>query len=121
MLQELLHSAPRCEPLIRIYPHYLSFNAAAANLLGIGEGDSISVMMDDRDGYIYVAKCACMRQSYSIRMKKTLVVVSSAPLCRKMASLLEGFGTYKICRNEMQEFMGHTFYNIFKKKYGKDC
>lgn len=120
MLQDLLNSAPRCEPLVRIYKNYISFNAVAVRLLGLEDGSSVSIMRDDRDGYVYVANCDCMRQSYAIVKKKTLFTISGAPLCRKLASCLDGFGTYKICKEETQEYMGHTFYNIFKKKYGRD-
>lgn len=120
MLQDLLNDAPRSEPLVRIYKNYICFNAVAVKLLGLKEGDSVSIMRDDRDGYLYVANCNSMKQSHAITMKKTMFTVSSAPLCRKMAENLEGFGSYKICKDETQDYMGHKFYNIFKKKYGKD-
>lgn len=120
MLKNLLNTAPRCEPLIRIYPNYFSLNAAAAKLLNLREGDSVSVMQDDRDGLIYVSNCPTMKQSYSVTRIAKRFHVSGAPLCRKMAKCLEGFGPYKITEEESQDYMGYTFYNIFKKKYGKD-
>jgi hypothetical protein len=33
---------------------------------------------------------------------------------------MEGTGRYRICSEESVEFMGHVYYNIFAKKYGKD-
>lgn len=120
MLKDLLTSAPRTEPLIRIYPAYLTLNSAAAELLGLGEVASVAIQQDDRDGYVYVASCEDMRQAYRMRRRNNVYILSYAPLCRKLAECLEGYGSYRICREVTTDFMGKKFYNIFKKKYGKD-
>jgi len=118
MLRNLLDTAPRTEPLIRIYPGYITFNAPAAKLLGFRKGDAVAIMQDDRDGYVYVANSNA-KQSYTLTLRKNTFKVSNAPLCRKLADSLDGFGTYKICPEEKQVYMERTFYNIFKKRYGK--
>lgn len=120
MLKDLLNSAPRTEPLIRLYPTYISFNAPAAEMLGLNENASVAIQQDDRDGYIYVARCEEMKQAYRLRRRCNTYILSYAPLCKKLAECLEGYGAYRICREVTTEFMGTKFYNIFKKKYGKD-
>lgn len=120
MLKDLLNNPPRTEPLIRIYPNFISFNAPAAAMLQLQEGDSVSIMQDDRDGYVFVANCSTMRQSYALKLRNNTFRVSNAPLCRKLAGCLEGFGTYRICQDFSTNYMDQKFYNIFKKKYGKD-
>ena len=120
MLTPLLKNPPRTQPLIRIYANIISFNAPAAAMLDLKEGDSVSIMQDDRDGYIYVANCATIKQSYALTRRNNTFKVSSTQLCRKLAEQLEGFGTYRICQELSKEYMDHKFYNIFNKKYGKD-
>lgn len=120
MLKDLLNGAPRTEPLVRLYPSYLTLNAAAAELLGLGENASVAIQQNDRDGYIYIAACEDMRQAYRLRKRNNVYILSYAPLCRRLAECLEGEGAYRICREVSIEFMGKKFYNIFKKKYGKD-
>lgn len=119
MLKNILIGAPKTEPLLRIYPNYISFNAVAASLLGFNEGDAVSVMQDDRDGWVYVGNVHT-KQSYVLSRQGSAFVVRCAPLCRRLAECLEGCGTYRISKDDATEFMGHTYYNIFKKKYGKD-
>jgi hypothetical protein len=105
---------------MRIYPHYISFNAKAVSLLDLKEGDAVSIMQDDRDGYIYVSNNPDAKVAYGVRKHNTTMEVSNAPLCRKLAEQMEGCGAYRICEEECIEFMGHSYYNIFAKKYGKD-
>lgn len=120
MLTPLLKNPPRTQPLIRIYANIISFNAPAAAMLDLKESDSVAIMQDDRDGYIYVANCAALKQSYALTRRNNTFKVSNTQLCRKLAEQLEGFGTYRICQELSKEYMGHKFYNIFDKKYGKD-
>lgn len=120
MLRNILTSAPRTEPLIRIYPTYISFNHPAAKLLGLKECKAVAIQQDDRDGYVYVAGCNDMKQTYGLRLRNNTFVLSNAPLCRKLAECLMGYGSYRLSRDVTTEFMGKTFYNIFINKYGKD-
>ena len=120
MRKHVLNSAPRTEPLITIYPNYFSLNAAAMQLLDMrGEG-AVSVMEDDRDGYIYIASNPDAKVSYRVSGVGCRGVVSNAKLCKRLAEMMEGTGRYRICSEESVEFMGHVYYNIFAKKYGKD-
>ena len=119
MLKNILIGAPKTQPLIQIYPNYIRFNAITINLLGFNDGDAVSIMQDDRDGYVYVGNVQG-KQSYALIKQGRAYVVRCAPLSRKLASCLEGYGTYRISKDDSTEFMGQTYYNIFKKKYGKD-
>jgi hypothetical protein len=120
MLKNLLQSAPKTEPLIRIYPNYIAFNAVATSLLDLKDGDAVSVMQDDRDGYIYIANNPEAKVAYGIKRKKTTSTLTNAALCRKLAECFDGPGSYRICVEDSIEFMGHRYYNVFGKKYGKD-
>lgn len=119
MLKNILIGAPKTEPLLRIYPNYISFNGVAASLLSLKDGDAVSIMQDDRDGYVYVANTH-NKQSYVLSRQGNIFVVRCAPLSRRLAECLEGCGTYRISKDDATEFMGQRYYNIFKKKYGKD-
>lgn len=118
MLKPLLDSASRTEPLVRIYSGCIVFNAPAAQLLNFKEGDAVSIMQDDRDGYVYVGNCMT-KQSYTLTPRKKTFKVSNMPLCRRLAECLEGFGTYRISKDMIQsDYNDNKYYNIFKKKYG---
>ena len=120
MLRSILDTAPRTEPLIRIYPNYITFNAPAARLLGFKKDDVVSIMQDDRDGYLYVANCRT-KQSYPLAMRNNTFLVRNVELCNKLAECLEGLGTYRISQDvTLCDFNDNKYYNIFKKKYGKD-
>ena len=119
MLRNLLTTAPRKEPLIRLYPNYLRFNKAASDLLDLKPGDAVCVLLEDRDGYIYIGNHH-NKQSYEVIERNNTFEVRSAPLCRKLAESLNGAGSYRICADETQEYMDHVYYNILKMKYGKD-
>lgn len=120
MLKNLLQSAPKTEPIMRISDHYLSFNAKAVELLGIKDGDAVSVMQDDRDSYIYVSNNPDAKVAYGVRRRCGTYEVYNTALCRKLAEQMEGYGAYRICEEQSIEFMGHRYYNIFAKKYGED-
>lgn len=119
MLVNLLNDAPRTEPLLRIYKSYMAFNAYAAKLLGLNEGDRVYIGRDDRTaGYLYVGK-ASLKQSYAVLRRGRSFVLYNAPLTRKVAGWLEGKGTYRICpEDKIEDGLGNLFYNIFRKKYG---
>lgn len=121
MLVNLLNDAPRTEPLLRIYENYMAFNTYAAKLLGLAEGAKIFFGREDRTAdYLYVGK-ANMKQSYAVQKRGNTYVLYNAPLTRKVASWLEGVGSYRICpEDKISDSAGNSFYNIFKKKYGKD-
>lgn len=118
MLKPLLNSASRTEPLVRLYPGCIVFNAPAARLLELKEGDAVSIMQDDRDGYVYVANCVT-KQSYTLSVRCKTFKVNNAVLCRTLAERLDGFGTYRISKDLIQtDYNDNKYYNIFKKKYG---
>lgn len=119
MLVNLINDAPRTEPLLRIYDSYMSFNAPAAKLLGLTDGDKVYIGRDDRSSNnLYIGK-AKLKQSYAVWRRDKTFIVYNAPLTRKVASWLEGKGTYRICpEDKIDDGLGNMFYNIFKRKYG---
>jgi hypothetical protein len=121
MLVNLLNDAPRTEPLLRIYESYMTFNAHAAALLHLTDGDKVYIGRNDRLGNnLYVGKAQSKQSNIVLRRGKTFLVHNAA-LARVVAGWLEGKGTYRICpEDKMDDGLGNIFYNIFKKKYGKD-
>ena len=119
MLVNLLNDAPRTEPLLRIYDTYMSFNAHAAALLGITDGDKVYIGRDERlANNLYVGKARLKQSNALVRRGKTFLLHNSA-LTRKVADWLEGKGTYRICpEDKVDDGLGNKYYNIFKKKYG---
>ena len=119
MLVNLTNEAPRTEPLLRIYGSYMAFNAPAVKLLGLADGDKVYIGRDERaSNNLYVGK-AMKKQSYAVVRRANSFILYSAPLTRKVASWLEGKGTYRICpEDKVDDGLGNMFYNIFKKKYG---
>ena len=119
MLINLINEAPRTEPLLRIYDTYMTFNAQAAHLLGLTDGDKVYIGRDERQGNnLYVGKERLKMSNVVIRRGKTFLLHNSE-LTRKVASWLEGTGTYRICpEDKMDDSFGNNYYNIFKKKYG---
>ena len=119
MLVNLTNDAPRTEPLLRIFDNYMVFNANAATLLGLNDGDKVYVGREARlSNNLYVGK-ARMKQSYAVSRRGNTFCVYSAPLTRMVAGWLEGKGTYRICpEDKLDDGLGNMFYNIFKRKYG---
>jgi hypothetical protein len=119
MLTNLINEAPRTEPLLRIYDTYMTFNAQAALLLGLTDGDKVYIGRDERQGNnLYVGKARLKMSNMVTRRGKTFLLHNSE-LTRKVASWLEGTGTYRICpEDKMDDSFGNNYYNIFKKKYG---
>jgi hypothetical protein len=119
MLVNLVNEAPRTEPLVRIYDTYMTFNAYAVKLLGLTDGDQVYIGRDERQGNnLYVGKARLMMSYVVIRRGNTFLLHNSE-LARKVADLLEGTGTYRICpEDKVDDSFGNNYYNIFKKKYG---
>lgn len=119
MLISLINDAPRTEPLLRVYETYMTFNAHAAQLLGLTDGDKVYIGRDERmANNLYVGK-AKLKQSNIILRRGHTFLLHNAALTRKVASWLEGRGTYRICpEDKVEDCFGNLFFNIFKKKYG---
>lgn len=121
MLVSLINDAPRTEPLLRVYDTYMTFNAHAAQLLGLSDDDKVYIGRDERQANnLYVGK-ARLKQSNVIVRRGHTFLLHNAALTRKVAEWLEGAGTYRICpEDKIEDCFGNQFYNIFKKKYGRD-
>lgn len=119
MLVSLINEAPRTEPLLRVYETYMTFNAHAAHLLGLNDGDKVYIGRDERmANNLYVGK-AKLKQSNVILRRGHTFLLHNAALARKVADWLEGRGTYRICpEDRLEDGFGNLFYNIFKRKYG---
>lgn len=119
MLVNLINDAPRTEPLLRLYKNYMVLNAHAVALLGISDGDRVFIGREERcSNNLYIGK-ANMKHSCAVRRRDKTFAIYNAPLTRKIASWLEGTGTYRICpEDKIDDGLGNMFYNIFKKKYG---
>lgn len=120
MLKNLLQSAPKTEPLLRVYANYITINEAAASLLQMEDGSALSVMQDDRDGYVYIANNPDAKVAYRAKKIGNILFFYYAKLAHKLGEVMEGRGSYRVCAGEKTEFMGRDYYNVFTKKYGTD-
>lgn len=119
MLVNLTDIAPRTEPVLRVFDNYMTFNAHAAQMLGLSDGDKVYIGREERmANNLYVGK-AKLKQSNVVRRRGKTFLLHNAALTRAVAGWLEGKGTYRICsEDKMEDCFGNLYYNIFKKKYG---
>lgn len=111
----------RTDSLIHIYKERVVLNKEACNLLGIKEGDRVLVrrsLVEARAGRerIYMAKGEAP-SGYIVHGRYGSGRINSAPLARILASLLQGYGTYRLCPEVNVEVDGRTYYEIFFRKY----
>lgn len=112
---------PETEPKMRIYGHYVSFNAAAVRLLGINDGDYIQFAKPSY-GFrkeLYVRKASTPGGSYIARKRRQISRISSASLLGLLQENGFGKGCYRICPEVTVDDKDGTYYNIFFRNYDK--
>lgn len=121
LLTDITRTAPSGEALLRLYEGQLTLNAAAKRLLGLEDDSQVAFRSGDRiwpDGRkrLYIAKKAYA--AYSLVKVGKAYRIRSSSLCRKLAEMLQGYGTYRIeGENPVTDFNGDICYSIFFRKY----
>lgn len=120
MLQDITHNAPRSKPLVRIYDSQLAFNRAASALLGLDIKSSVSfkIEKDNVSNHVFVGRQFASAYSHKVYPVGQTYRVRNAHLCKVLAQLLGGKGTYCIEEDiyKMENF-GQKYYSIFKVRY----
>ena len=120
-LKCLTKTLPRTEALLRVRKDKVTLNAAASRLLELTPKDMVIVYLDadqleaGRKG-LYIGKCnSC---AYRLKPRGETFYICSAALSKSIADAYEGYGTYRICKEDfLKNASGEKYYNIFFKKY----
>ena len=109
---------------MKIYENEMVFSEAAARLLHLSVASPHVVFMVDRDAEqmkrkrVYVARATGLWPiRYPSVPKDKRRIVRCRELCRELATLLDGYGTYRICGEDSWTGDGITWYNIFFRRY----
>ena len=117
----LTKGLPDKEPKIRLYDNYVSFNAAAVEMMGLKNDDYVQFAHPAYDAKTetYVRKTGKAFGSYIGKKHKCAIRVSSRKLAAILAERLDGVGCYRVCPEGAVHDEDGTWYNIFFKNYDK--
>lgn len=121
LLTDITRVAPSGEALIRVYEGQLTLNAAAKKLLKLEDDSKVAfrageVYGPDGKKRLFIAKKAYA--AYSLAKVGNAYRIRSASLCRKLADMLQGYGTYRIeGENPVKDLNGDVCYTIFFRRY----
>lgn len=120
-LELLTKVLPETEPKMRLYGHYVVFNAAAVAMLGLQDGCYVQFAHPafGMKKETYVRKTDKTVGSYVVRKRTSTMRVSSIKLSTLLAERLDGNGCYRVCPEYTIPDEGGTWYNIFFKNYDK--
>lgn len=116
---------PETEPKLRVYPNYVSINAAGARLLGIEDGDYIQIntsvvaQLTGRKNYYIGKPKQDIIGAYPVARRGNTMLIHSRHLSKKLIDLLDGRGCYRICPEDSIKTKDAIWYNIFFKNYDK--
>lgn len=114
MLYDMRFQSPD-DPVLMVYRDRVRLNRAGALLLGLNEMPRVSFKTDD-SGHVYIGS----RSFASIKVNRTggRYTITSVKLARKLASMLDGPGTYRIEQETSDvDHAGMRYYLIFWRKY----
>jgi hypothetical protein len=125
-LISISNKIPETEPKLRVYPNYVSINAAGVRLLGLESGDYIQIntsvvaQLTGRKNY-YIGKPKLdIIGAYPVARRGRTMLIHSRHLSQKLIALLDGEGCYRICPEDKVATKDATWYNIFFKNYDKE-
>lgn len=115
---------PKSEATLKVYESEVVLSEAAVKMLGLEDDSPFVIFMEDRDAErskhrrLYVAKAtAPWPMKYPSVRKGHRRTIRCRDLCRQLALLLDGPGTYRICEEDSYTEFGITWYNIFFRRY----
>lgn len=120
LLNDITKVAPSSEALLRVYENQLTLNAAAKRLLRLDDDSQVAFRTSDSGPAgtkrLYVAKKS--HSAYSVVKVGNGYRVRSAALCKSIADLLQGYGTYRIeGENPVRDYNGDVCYCVFFRRY----
>lgn len=124
MLIPMIRTLDPSEPAVRIGSNRATFNAAAVRLLGLHAGGYVEFRLeqyylDSGRKRIYVSRSLTGSNSFLLHPRKDrqTLEVSSRVLSRTLGDAMDGWGLYRICREDTTLQDGRRWYGIFFKKY----
>lgn len=120
LLTDITKTAPSGEALIRVYKGQLTLNAAARKLLCLEDDSKVAFRTGDLGPggtkRLYIAKKPF--SAYSLARKGNAYRIRSTALCKSIADMLQGYGTYRIeSENPIRDYNGDVCYSVFFRKY----
>jgi hypothetical protein len=120
MLTDITRTPPSGEALIRVYKGQLILNAAAKKLLALKDDSKVAFRSGDNGPNgtkrLYIAKKAY--SAYSLVRNGRAYRIRSTSLCKAIADMLQGYGTYRIeGETPIRDFNGDICYSIFFRRY----
>lgn len=120
LMTDITKTPPSGEALIRVYKGQLSLNLAAKKLLDLQDDSKVAFRSGEPGPQgtrrLYVAK----KQYSAYRLLKVgrSYRISSTSLCKSIADMLQGYGTYRIeSENPVRDYNGDICYSVFFRKY----
>lgn len=114
-LTDLTKTPPSGQALLRVYPGQLTLNSAARELLGLTDDSQVAFRIDSHR-YVYVGRKT--HSAYKLAKVGKAYRVRSTALCKSLADVLQGYGTYRIeNENPARDFSGDICYPVFFRKY----
>lgn len=120
LLTDITRVPPSGEALLRVYASQLTLNAAAKRLLGLDDDSKVAFRIGETGPAgtkrLYIAKKPY--SAYSLVKVGNAYRIRSTSLCRSIAEMLQGYGTYRIeSENPVKDFNGDVCYSVFFRKY----
>ena len=119
-LQDIDITPDRHTPTISVYPNRCVISGSGCQLLQLSDSSPrVRVKSDlDNRGRLYISRSNNDSGYYTTGRKHGITRrINSAAFSRKLAELLEGYGTYKICEDSsVIDGSGVTNYELFFRK-----
>lgn len=103
---------------MRVYKSKIVFNAPAVRLLGLDDGSRVAFKVGEVLGQqrLYIGRKEY--NAYCINRMGCRYRIHSTSLCKHIADMLQGYGSYRIeAENSILDYNGNIMYSVFFRKY----
>ena len=123
MMVDIERIPTRADAVIRVYKDRCVISSRACHILGLSATASRVRIRQDLDQLqrggrvrIYISR-SDTPVGYYVKRRGKIGQINSVALSRKLAEMLEGYGTYRICEEVYNLEKGEICYEIFFRKY----
>lgn len=124
MLVDIDRIPTNADAVIRIYRNRCVISARAYNILGLSAAQNRVRVRQDMEQYerggrvrIYISRSNSPVVGYLVKKRRNVGQINSTRLCSRLANMLDGYGTYRICEEICVSENNETSFEIFFKKY----
>lgn len=121
LLHDISREPPSGEALMRVYKSKIIINAPAVKLLGLTDDSRVAFKVGEVLGQkrLYIGKKDY--NAYCLNKMGSRYRIHSTSLCKHIADMLQGYGTYRIeSENHISDYNGDVMYSVFFRKYEKE-